>query len=257
MSDRLKSSIERRDGSEFVQLGGYIDEDNDLAELAQKIGGGFVSIDLAQIERINSCGVRDWVNFVGALKEKGARILLTKCSAAIVSQMNLVQNFTQDGIVKSFYIPYFCPECESEKALLCESTELSPPYEPPMCRCDNCDFVMEFDDVADFYFSFLAAQQKAIREMPDIVATTPAEGLDEAAPTPLPGDSAKGSQVHPSAEYPSIEEYSSAGPSPDVSLPPHTSNQSQPLSQGTILKIAGFAVVAVALVVLAVYILAS
>ncbi|MEM9489794.1 MAG: hypothetical protein AAGC55_11650, partial [Myxococcota bacterium] len=67
-----------------------------------------------------------------------------------------VNNFTGDGVVKSFYVPYFCPECDEEKVLLAETGDMGPPpHEPPTCRCDECDLVMDFDDMPDSYFAFL------------------------------------------------------------------------------------------------------
>jgi len=63
--------------------------------------------------------------------------------------------------VKSFYVPYFCPECDEEKVLLVEAADMGPPpHEPPTCRCDECDLVMDFDDMPDSYFAFLSNQRK-------------------------------------------------------------------------------------------------
>ena len=87
--------------------------------------------------------------------------MLVECSPAIVAQINLVNNFTGNGVVKSFYVPYFCPECDEEKVLLVEATDMGPPpHEPPTCRCDECDLVMDFDDMPDSYFAFLSNQKK-------------------------------------------------------------------------------------------------
>jgi hypothetical protein len=78
-----------------------------------------------------------------------------------VAQINLVNNFTGSGVVKSFYVPYFCPECDEEKVLLVEASDMGPPpHEPPTCRCDECDLVMDFDDMPDSYFAFLSNQRK-------------------------------------------------------------------------------------------------
>ena len=64
-------------------------------------------------------------------------------------------------MVKSFYVPYFCPECDEEKVLLVEASDMGPPpHEPPTCRCDECDLVMDFDDMPDSYFAFLSNQRK-------------------------------------------------------------------------------------------------
>ena len=87
--------------------------------------------------------------------------MLVECSPAIVAQINLVNNFTGTGVVKSFYVPYFCPECDEEKVLLVEASDMGPPpHEPPTCRCDECDLVMDFDDMPDSYFAFLSNQRK-------------------------------------------------------------------------------------------------
>ena len=174
MSQKFQASIHHRDDVGYVKLSGVIDEDNELADLTENIPGSMVVIELGEVERINSCGVRDWVNWLSALEAKGADIVLIKCSPAIVAQINLVNNFTGNGSVKSFYVPYFCPECDEEKVLLSEAAEMGPPpHEPPVCRCDGCDLVMDFDDMPDSYFAFLASQKKVAK--PDVVQSV----LDE------------------------------------------------------------------------------
>ena len=161
MSQKFQSSIQHRGDVSYVKLGGVIDEDNELSDLVDKIPSGTAVIDLGEIERINSCGVRDWVNWLGKLEGQATRAVLVECSPAIVAQINLVNNFTGSGVVKSFYVPYFCPECDEEKVLLVEATDMGPPpHEPPTCRCDECDLVMDFDDMPDSYFAFLSNQRR-------------------------------------------------------------------------------------------------
>jgi anti-anti-sigma regulatory factor len=161
VSHKFNSSIQNRDDVSYVKLAGVIDEDNELATLVDRIPRGTAVIDLGEIERINSCGVRDWVNWLSRLESQGTRMVLVECSPAIVAQINLVNNFTGNGVVKSFFVPYFCPECDEEKVLLVETSEMGPPpHEPPMCRCDECDLVMDFDDMPDSYFAFLSNSRK-------------------------------------------------------------------------------------------------
>src|SRR5690348_7612772 len=161
MSNKFQSSIQHRGDMSFVKLGGVIDEDNELALLVEQIPAGTAVIDLGEIERINSCGVRDWVNWLTKIEGNGTRAVLVECSPAIVAQINLVNNFTGNGVVKSFYVPYFCPECDEEKVLLVETSDMGPPpHEPPTCRCDECDLVMDFDDMPDSYFAFLSNHKK-------------------------------------------------------------------------------------------------
>jgi anti-anti-sigma regulatory factor len=99
MSHKFQSSIQHRSDVSYVKLGGVIDEDNELAELVDKIPTGTAVIDLGEIERINSCGVRDWVNWLSKLENNGTRSVLVECSPAIVAQINLVNNFTGSGVV--------------------------------------------------------------------------------------------------------------------------------------------------------------
>src|SRR5690349_5116922 len=161
MSQKFQASVQHRGDVSYVKLGGVIDEDNELGDLVDKIPSGTAVIDLGEIERINSCGVRDWVNWLSKLESNGTRSVLVECSPAIVAQINLVNNFTGSGVVKSFYVPYFCPECDEEKVLLVEAADMGPPpHEPPTCRCDECDLVMDFDDMPDSYFAFLSNQRK-------------------------------------------------------------------------------------------------
>jgi anti-anti-sigma regulatory factor len=161
MSQKFQASVQHRGDVSYVKLGGVIDEDNELGDIVDKIPNGTAVIDLGEIERINSCGVRDWVNWLSKLEGGGTRSVLVECSPAIVAQINLVNNFTGNGVVKSFYVPYFCPECDEEKVLLVEANDMGPPpHEPPTCRCDECDLVMDFDDMPDSYFAFLSNQKK-------------------------------------------------------------------------------------------------
>src|SRR6185503_829319 len=100
MNPKFHAAVHQRDDVTYVKLGGVIDEDNELTDLIDRIPAGTVVIDLAEIERINSCGVRDWVNWLTKV-EKGpggaSRVVLVECSPAIVSQINLVNNFTGTG----------------------------------------------------------------------------------------------------------------------------------------------------------------
>ncbi len=166
MNSKFQAAVTQRDDLTWVKLTGVIDEDNDLGSLAEKLGAGTAVIDVSEIERINSCGVRDWVNWLGKAEKNGASFVLIECSPAIVAQINLVNNFTGQGVVKSFYAPYFCPNCDIEKALLVETTDVNAvrPFQAPSCRCDECDGPMDFDDMEDSYFAFLANTKKIVTD---------------------------------------------------------------------------------------------
>ncbi len=166
MGQKFQATVHQREEVSYVKVAGVIDEDNELGGLADKLGGTTAVIDLSEVERINSCGVRDWVNWLGKVEKAGARPVLVECSPAIVAQINLVNNFTGSGVVKSFYAPYFCPNCDLEKVLLVETRDLAgqAKFKAPTCRCDECDGPMDFDDMEDSYFAFLSNSKKIVTD---------------------------------------------------------------------------------------------
>src|SRR5213078_1944479 len=227
MSHKFQASVQHRGDVSFVKLGGVIDEDNELGDLVEKISAGTAVIDLGEVERINSCGVRDWVNWLSKLENNGTRSVLVECSPAIVAQINLVNNFTGGGVVKSFYVPYFCPECDEEKVLLVEASDMGPPpHEPPTCRCDECDLVMDFDDMPDSYFAFLSNQRRlaepdkingAMRNLGSAADPEPSRGGKVRSRSSQPNLSSGSKPSVPS--LPSIQRTSAPVPVPAASLP--------------------------------------
>ena len=180
-------------------------------------------IDLGEIERINSCGVRDWVNWLEKLETNGTRSVLVECSPAIVAQINLVNNFTGSGVVKSFYVPYFCPECDEEKVLLVEASDMGPPpHEPPTCRCDECDLVDGLRRHAGLVLRVPVEPAQARRARQDqrrderararLGSAAGREGQSEVAPERSRRSSAHRARSKPSVpSLPSIQRTSTAG----------------------------------------------
>ncbi len=172
MSSRLVVDVSEKEDTTYVRLSGIINEDNDLAEFTKKINKRQVIINTADVDRINSCGVRDWVTWLNELEKKNADIFLVECSPAIMTQVNLVNNFVGSGSIVSFYAPYFCAACDTDKMLLIETEEAQKqmPFRPPACRCNQCDHTMEFDDIENSYFAFLSTLKKK-NVTPEVTAT--------------------------------------------------------------------------------------
>ena len=169
MSAKLRTAVETEGDTSIVKLTGFIDEHNRLKQLADEITATTAMIDLSGVERINSSGVRDWVNWIAALEANGTKPVLVRCSPAIVAQINLVKNFTGGGAVKSFLVPYRCRECDEEKTIVVETSEMtSPEAAPPSCNCIVCSRPMEVDEMPESYFAFLSSP--AARAGEDILA---------------------------------------------------------------------------------------
>lgn len=152
----LSWRIKERPGFTTVEFTGEIDENADFGELRRRLKGPVV-FHLAEVRRINSCGVREWVNFVRDLPGV-TELTFTHCSPAIVTQLNMIYNFRGAAKVRSFYAPYVCDGCghEDEKLLDVQTQFPSGAGKVPDYVCDQCGAAMEFDDLPERYLSFLA-----------------------------------------------------------------------------------------------------
>lgn len=152
----LSWRIKERPGFTTVEFFGEIDENADFAELRRRLRGAIV-FHLAEVRRINSCGVREWVNFVRDLPGVG-ELTFTHCSPAIVTQLNMIYNFRGAARVRSFYAPYVCENCGHEDEKLLDVASQFPNGtvgSVPEFKCEKCGMPMEFDDLPERYLSFL------------------------------------------------------------------------------------------------------
>jgi hypothetical protein len=155
-----------RPGRTVVELYGEIDENADFSELRRRLAGA-VTFHLADVRRINSVGVREWVNFVRELVSpaSGGRVTdltFSHCSPAIVTQLNMIYNFRGQARVRSFLAPYACTACDAEEEQLLDvALHFAGPgpmkgKKPPSFPCERCGGAMELDDLPERYLSFLS-----------------------------------------------------------------------------------------------------
>jgi anti-anti-sigma regulatory factor len=149
--------IKERAGFTSVELTGDIDEHAGLAALASL--SGKVVFQLSGVRRINSMGVREWVNFVRALPGV-TELVLTQCSPAFIAQLNMIHGFAGPAKVHSFFAPYVCERCNREELKLLEVATHFPDGcsfdRVPELRCEQCGLALEFDDIPEHYLQFLA-----------------------------------------------------------------------------------------------------
>jgi anti-anti-sigma regulatory factor len=178
VAGKFEAEVQQLDDFTYVKVAGVIDEDNELQPLAGRIRGRLVVIDLSTVRDVNNCGVRDWVKWRETVQGRGVAVVLVECSAAIVAKLNSVSNFNDGGFIKSFYVPYYCAACSTEKAMLVDMDEFrgEGPVRAPTCRCDSCDQVMQFDDMEESYFAFVAHARRLMP--PDAIQSI----LDQLAP---------------------------------------------------------------------------
>jgi hypothetical protein len=141
------------DGSgTLLRLSGAIDESAHLVELVPRLRFP-LTVDLGEIEFINSIGVREWVHFLRAVVPLGD-VKLRKCSQAMVLQFNMVTDTVGGAHVDSFEAPYVCEACEVEESRLIDTAHMRP---LPDFACHDCGGKLIFAETAERYLGFLEA----------------------------------------------------------------------------------------------------
>ena len=152
---KFEIKIEKSTSSWQVALNGVIDEDADFNPHSLT-GAPAVELQLAGVKSINSCGIREWIKWVGSAG--GAPIQYHQCPKIIVDQINMVQGFLPaSGKVMSFYVPYYSDEAGTEKTVLFnygheygdQGLQTTPEVK------DDSGNLMEMDVVEAKYFKFL------------------------------------------------------------------------------------------------------
>ena len=144
---------------DYVSISGMVDENADFAPLFTK-KNNVLFLDLKQVNRINSSGVRRWVLALDKLRDIELHYL--NCSFAVVDQLSMVPEFlTKKSFVESFDTRYVCENCNTSYTItLVVGYDIQPGLpkylDGPERFCPTCKGKMEFDHNPDSYLYFLS-----------------------------------------------------------------------------------------------------
>jgi len=141
-----------RDGVR-IHLTGRIDENADLEEVAAEVSIEGAVIDLGGITRINSIGVREWMDFVASLGERKLR--LERCATVFVEQLNAIANFAGGAEIVSVLTAF---ECEADGDAMNVEVEVADARAgklPVSPRCQRCGAEMVPAQENELYYRFL------------------------------------------------------------------------------------------------------
>jgi hypothetical protein len=146
--------VVREQGAVTALLFGALAEFTDLEPVLTALDGlpEHVTLNLRDLRRMSSVAVGGWIRFVIALGKR-ARVLLDECSVPFLETALLVPNVVFGTLIRSFYLPSYCPGCgEEEGHLIHADTDLSPAGElvrdvEPRTRCFNCQGQVQFDEI--------------------------------------------------------------------------------------------------------------
>jgi hypothetical protein len=143
---------ENERGQLRIALAGVIDDTTELAPVFVELPPQF-EIDLRAVDRINSVGVRKWVEMM-ALLSKSHRFTLEAVSYPIVMQAICVYGFFGTGTVESCMAPFFCPKCGRSESALVRRSEVETALSAK--RCSSCSETMYFDELDQYFRVFEA-----------------------------------------------------------------------------------------------------
>ena len=124
----INLQIGKKGDWDHVVYAGPINEDTEvhLARVAAQLGKNVI-FNFRQVEYVNSCGVRSWINFLRDIQE-GREVIFEECTPEIVSQINMIPNFRGKAHIKSVYASYACDNCENQAWELFEEGQNSSIY---------------------------------------------------------------------------------------------------------------------------------
>jgi anti-anti-sigma regulatory factor len=144
---------------ETILLDGAIDERAQLVELVGEARDGRLVLDSAGVTFINSLGLRAWIRVLDEAAAAGVRVELRRVAEPIVHQLNLVVAARGTATVTSFYVPYVCEHCDTEKHVLLDVAEHGRDLARgvvPAHACPSCRRAMTVVHPPDLYFAFVA-----------------------------------------------------------------------------------------------------
>jgi hypothetical protein len=152
--------ITNRNGFDYVNYTGPINEEAEvhLMRLIETVGPKCV-FNFRQVEYVNSCGVRAWINFIREF-ENNRTVIFEECTPEIVMQINMIPSFRGKAAIKSVYGSYSCDNCSHTQMQLFESGKnlpSSPEAEMSPVACEQCGSEMELEELEDEFFAFAQA----------------------------------------------------------------------------------------------------
>jgi anti-anti-sigma regulatory factor len=152
MKTSLTIKVDESSDKTIVYFAGHINEDADFSTALIGKPNGLI-LDFANILFINSCGIREWIQFQDKLPNH-TQLIYRNCPQVIVEQMNIIKGFVRKGgIIESFYAPYFDEENNEELQILITPDDVKDGKAPR--RLNKEGHELEFDEIEAQYFNFL------------------------------------------------------------------------------------------------------
>lgn len=148
----------RKNGDKLlIKFSGGLDEDIVLPTL--EFGGvSTIIFNFHKLTSINSCGIRDWIYWINKLPVD-LNIVFRECPRILIDQINMMRGFLpESGKIDSFFVPYYCEECDetTDKLYEMDGNNSDAEFEvEEVTTCNKCKAKAQMDVLPLKYFKFL------------------------------------------------------------------------------------------------------
>lgn len=157
MSEALEVNVKMQDETIQVDLIGAIDEDSDFSRVLSSQNKLYV-FNFEKVQMMNSCGVREWINFIEKLPDDST-LIYTNCPQVVIEQINMVQGFLKKGAkIDSFYAPYYKESSDEVQQVLLKTEQIENTKAPEI-KDPETQEILEFDAIEAQYFNFINQQK--------------------------------------------------------------------------------------------------
>jgi len=153
-------NVESREenGAQLIILSGTINEDTNLLESCP-VDRKQVIFDCGKVQRINSVGVKNWIQFMKHLSQEGISVTLRECSVSLVEQINMIKDFIPSSAkIESVQLPYYSSDLDQDFTKTFTLDALKASFPNPPAAMDENGKEAEFDDIPEEYLAFIKAR---------------------------------------------------------------------------------------------------
>ena len=133
-------------------ISGQIRETFEMGPLLEHAKGERLVLDLAEVHRVTSFGIRQWLVMLPELQRRFEVIYLSRVSGAMTNQIVTIPAMTQDLKLLSLMAPFRCSSC----AHLVEVPIRAQEDIPRVIRCERCGAQASSFDEDELYLSPLS-----------------------------------------------------------------------------------------------------
>lgn len=139
----------------YFELIGELDEDTKFLDLYIPEATE-ITVNFEKVIRLQSCGIREWIQLIRPYNQLPFTFI--NCPKIVIDQINMTEGFLpKNGLVASFYVPYFNDDSGDEKQVLFTfgiEFDKNSIYPPEDIKDSNGN-LMFMDVLEHKYFKFL------------------------------------------------------------------------------------------------------